>query len=135
MKSVKPKVLVFGTFDGIHKGHIHFLRQASKLGELIVSVSSNRNVILLKHKKPLFGEKTRKQEVLNLNIAKEVRIGERKIESWNIIKKIKPNIIAIGYDQKKLKIALTPIARNLDVRMVTLSSIEPKKYHSSILNK
>ena len=46
------KVMVFGTFDGIHDGHRHFLREAKKQGEeLIVAVSKDEVVQKLKNRK------------------------------------------------------------------------------------
>ena len=39
--------MVFGTFDGLHKGHINFFQQAVKLAKnsyLIVSIARDKNV-------------------------------------------------------------------------------------------
>ena len=39
----KTRIMVFGTFDGLHKGHLDFFKQAKNFIEnsfLIVSISS-----------------------------------------------------------------------------------------------
>jgi cytidyltransferase-like protein len=39
---MRKKIMVFGTFDGLHEGHLVFLKQARKLTEkpfLIVSIA------------------------------------------------------------------------------------------------
>ena len=47
------KVLVFGTFDIIHPGHVFFLNQAKKLGDfLCVVVSRDETVNELKREYP-----------------------------------------------------------------------------------
>ena len=38
------KVLIAGNFDVIHPGHIHFLTEASKLGEVIVVVARDETI-------------------------------------------------------------------------------------------
>ena len=43
------KVMVFGTFDGLHEGHLDFFRQAREYGDyLIVAVARDVNVKKIK---------------------------------------------------------------------------------------
>lgn len=136
-KANQKKILVFGTFDGIHDGHRYFLNEAKKLGELFVSVASNESIITRKLKKPAKNSKERKNGVQSLKIAKAVSIGDRMLGTWSEIKKIKPDIIALGYDQKELEKALKEdrgrIGLNFEIRKI--KSFMPKEMHSSILNK
>ena len=47
------KIMVFGTFDGVHKGHINFFKQARVLSKnpyLIVSIARDKNVKKIKGK-------------------------------------------------------------------------------------
>ncbi len=134
-KQPTKKILLFGTFDGIHPGHLHFLNEAKKLGNIFVSISSNKNVIYLKGQKPVHSEKIRKKEVEKLRIATKVFIGERKIESWNVLNKLKPDIVALGYDQKALYVSLKPLAKTYEFKIKRIKSYMPKKFHSSIINK
>src|SRR5437762_2493467 len=101
----QQKVLAFGTFDGIHKGHIFFLSEAAKLGKLTVSVASDEVVKREKSKVPE-KEIQRKKNIENLGIASKVIIGDEKIKTWNTIRKERPDIIAVGYDQDRLSKAL-----------------------------
>ncbi|HEY4500387.1 MAG TPA: adenylyltransferase/cytidyltransferase family protein, partial [Candidatus Paceibacterota bacterium] len=48
------RVMVFGTFDILHPGHLYFLRAAKKLGDyLIVSLARDVNVRKIKGRKAL----------------------------------------------------------------------------------
>src|SRR5688572_18630095 len=58
------RVMVFGTFDGLHLGHEHFFKQARALAKtgrpaLIVSVARDRNVLRIKGQQPQLGERQR----------------------------------------------------------------------------
>lgn len=90
------KILVGGCFNSIHPGHIYFLKEAKKLaGKLIVVLTNDKN-----NKKPYaIPAKERKRLLESLNIADEILIGEPD-DKTKIIKKVKPDIIALGYDQK-----------------------------------
>ena len=44
------KVFVSGCFDLLHSGHIKFLTEAAKYGDLYVSVGSDKTINELKHK-------------------------------------------------------------------------------------
>ena len=90
------KVLVGGCFNTIHPGHIYFLESAKKLGdELIVVLANDDN-----NKKPyaVLAEE-RKKMIEKLNIADKVFIGDSDSKA-KIVETLKPDIIALGYDQK-----------------------------------
>ncbi|MFA6463496.1 MAG: adenylyltransferase/cytidyltransferase family protein [Candidatus Paceibacterota bacterium] len=134
-KENQKKVLVFGTFDIIHLGHIHFLNEAKKLGELVVSIASDESVTSRKINKPLNNTLTRVKNIVNIGIAEKVITGDKSLGNWSVIKKIDPDIIAIGYDQKELEIALKESKKKLGFKFLIkkISSKNPKKYHSSII--
>ncbi len=132
-KANKPKVLAFGTFDGIHAGHIHFLKEASKLGRLAISVSSDANVISLKNHRPIFKASARRREVERLCIADEVIVGEKGVETWKQLREIRPDIIALGYDQRALRKSLLPLAKIHNFKIKVLGSFKPKLFHSRLL--
>ena len=135
-KQESIKVLVFGTFDKIHDGHIFFLQEALKLGNsLAVCVSSDKNVGTLKNKVPSRNENERLKEVESLEIAQNVYVGDSATNEWGVIKKVKPHIVAVGYDQKDLEIALNSIAPVFGFEVVKVRSHLPETLHSSILNK
>lgn len=99
----KTKILVGGTFDIIHVGHIKFLSAAKSLAknaELIVVISRNSTVRKLKGREPLFDEKERMEIVKNLKPVDKVVLGNEHGNIFDIIERIKPDIVALGYDQK-----------------------------------
>ena len=58
------KIMVFGTFDVLHKGHINFFKQAKKHGDhLLVVVARDKTVSLIKGIKPHYDEKERLKSV------------------------------------------------------------------------
>ncbi len=133
---MEKKVLVFGTFDGIHPGHIFFLKEAAKLGLLTVVIASDEVVKEKKGKIPK-PTKERIEEIRSLKIAKNVIIGDTKTRCWITLKEEKPDIIAVGYDQNKFVEALKRDKKiiGFDFKIIKIKSFKPKLYHSSILNK
>ncbi len=131
------KIMVFGTFDGVHAGHLHFFREARRLSThpfLIVSIARDANVRRIKGKRPRFGEKKRAALVKKTGLADKVVLGGLKNHIPHIIKE-RPDIVALGYDQKayvknlKKDLALA----GLPVILARLSPYKEKKYKNSIL--
>jgi FAD synthetase len=93
---MKKKVLVGGSFNAIHPGHVYFLKEAKKLGdELVVVLTHDKN-----NKKPYaISARGRKKLLKFLNIADKILVGDFR-DKTKVIKKIRPDIIALGYDQK-----------------------------------
>ena len=97
-------VLAFGTFDIIHPGHIAYLSAASRLGnKLIVIVARDDSVRMLKKREPFLDEDARCTIVNSLKMVDRAVLGnklKKPSDIYNIFKKYRPDVIAIGYDQK-----------------------------------
>jgi cytidyltransferase-like protein len=131
------KVMVFGVFDSVHEGHRHFLREAKKFGDhLIVVVPDNEIVKALKGNHPKKDIAERIEEIEQELEVDEVVAGDEEPGSWNIVKRMKPHVIAVGYDQKEMKKSLENSIGDFNwlIELETISAHEPEKYRSSILN-
>jgi cytidyltransferase-like protein len=115
------KALVFGTFDGLHKGHESFLDQAKALGaEVVVGVARDAHVIVLKNKVPRFPEQQRLSSVLGYPGVYDARLCDVELGSFEIIDSVRPDIILIGHDQDCLFNALQSwlLKNNRNVKLV-----------------
>lgn len=98
----KTRIMVFGTFDGLHRGHLNFFKQARNLKQfpfLIVSIARDKNVLKVKGKYPFKNEAQRMALVKKCKLADKVVLSGIKNHLPHIIKE-HPDIIALGYDQK-----------------------------------
>lgn len=90
----------FGTFDGIHPGHLSYLKQLAGLGdEICVVVARDSNVQKIKGRAPRLHEKDRAKAVQKTNLANHVFMGNEK-DFYKCITDHKPDVIGLGYDQK-----------------------------------
>jgi len=121
--------MVAGTFDIIHVGHIRFLKAAKRLAEnseLIVVVARNSTVRKVKNREPIFDENERLEIVRELKPVDKAILGKENCSLLEIIEDVKPDIIALGYDQNVNEEDILSWAkqRNINVRVVRL----PKFY-------
>ncbi|MBU0727514.1 adenylyltransferase/cytidyltransferase family protein [Patescibacteria group bacterium] len=125
------KVMGFGTFDGLHKGHVFFLRQLKKLGdEIYLVVARDRNVKRIKGKNPKFNEKERLEIIKKKEIVDKVLIGHAK-DFYHWINKFQPDVIGLGYDQKA---NIDDLKRTFPhIEIIRIDALEPEKYKSSLL--
>ena len=94
----KRKVLCGGRFNIIHPGHMHFLRKAKELGdELVVVVAADRTV-KKDGKKLLLRRDDRAGLVEGISLVDRVIKGEFR-GAEDVIRREKPDVIALGYDQ------------------------------------
>lgn len=126
--------MVFGTFDLIHPGHIDFFKQARRLAKnvfLIVSVARDVNVSKIKLHNPRQSEYKRAKALKKIWLVDKVVLGGKKDYLPHILKE-RPDIIALGYDQKaytqNLKKKLESNGLKIIVRR--LKSFKPKLYKS-----
>lgn len=107
MAAGKKRILVFGTFDRLHRGHTFFLKSAKEKGrELIVAVARDGHVRDLKGHKPQESIKKRRRVVAELPYVHKAIICDEHLNDFHVIEKIQPDLIVLGHDQKKLKEAL-----------------------------
>ncbi|WP_297475964.1 FAD synthase [Thermococcus sp.] len=94
------RVLVGGVFDILHVGHIHFLRQARELGdELVVIVANDETVRLQKRRDPINSAEERAELLKALEMVDEVYIGSPGRIDYDLVRRIDPDVIAVGPDQ------------------------------------
>ncbi len=132
------RVLVFGTFDILHPGHLYFLREAKKHGDhLTVIVTPSSIVKKLKGASPLFGEDHRLAAVKLMSFVDRVMLGDRKLSVFTVIKKTKPDVICFGYDQQTLAKYVSSYCkkRKQKIRLVHLKPYGPKQHKSARLRK
>lgn len=133
------KVLVFGTFDGLHKGHKDFFRQAKEYGNyLVVVVGRDSTVQIVKNRLPKFNESERLVQVKNSKFIDEARLGNEATDPYRIIKEINPNIICLGYNQTHFTDKLAQKLKEMDlgnIQVKRLTAYKPDQFHSSLLNK
>jgi len=93
------KVLAGGCFNKIHPGHLYFLNKAKSFGGyLVIVLTHDKN-----NKKPYaIPAIKRKKNLEKLKIADKIVIGH-PADFLKSVEKLKPDIIALGYDQKLSK--------------------------------
>jgi|TARA_B110000495_G_C22945292_1_gene553334 FAD synthetase len=94
-------VMAVGVFDLLHAGHLHYLEQAKSLGDkLIVVVAHDETVRKRKHE-PITNHNLRRRMVGGLKPVDISMIGNPPdIPIFEILGTVKPDKIALGYDQK-----------------------------------
>lgn len=131
--------MVFGTFDGLHKGHIDFFKQArakSKNPFLVVSIARDINVKKIKGKAPHNNESKRLTLVKGNKLVDKVVLSGKSNYLPHIVKE-KPDIIALGYDQKNYTKNLRKDLkkRGLKTKIVRLKPHKEHIYKNSLLKK
>ena len=103
---------------------------------LIVALARDEVVEKLKGRRPLKDIGQRTKDIEQTGLVDEVVSGDEKLESWEVIGKVKPDVIALGYDQEGLKVALEKHIQEegLEVEVRVLGAYEPERFHSSLLN-
>lgn len=140
--------MLFGTFDGIHEGHLNLFKQARALKSLmpgqaknftensflIVSIGRDENVFRIKGKVPKFSERARLDLVKKCELVDRVILAGKSKYLPHILKE-KPDIIALGYDQKdyvkELKRDLKN--QNISIKIVRLKPYKEKIYKNHLL--
>lgn len=131
------KVLAFGTFDILHPGHKSYLEQAKALGDfLVVAIARDQTITKVKGVVPQNSERIRLKKIRGIKTVDRAVLGFLN-DPYTIIERIRPDIIALGYDQRNytenLKQELKK--RSLNCRIVRMEPYYPEKYKSSKLKK
>jgi rfaE bifunctional protein nucleotidyltransferase chain/domain len=95
-------VFTNGCFDILHRGHLHVLREAKALGDLlIVAVNSDGSVKRLKGpSRPVISEVGRSELIAALEMVDYVTLFE-EADPRRLIEEIQPDILAKGGDWRR----------------------------------
>jgi len=128
-------VLVGGVFDLIHPGHIRTLKAAKAQGDiLIVVIARMSTAAMIKKDRIIYhDEKLRADLVSSISVVDLAVIG-REGTLYDTVEYIKPDIIALGYDQahSEKEIAANCQKRNLNIRVIRLNTQVPRTKSSKI---
>lgn len=132
------KIMIFGTFDMIHKGHEDFFRQARSLAKkpfLIVSIARDSAVERHKGQRPRRNERERLEWVRAHHDVDQAVLGDEEGYVKHIALE-RPDIIALGYDQvgeyvENLEHTLAE--EGLHPQIVRLEAYQPETYKTSKL--
>jgi rfaE bifunctional protein nucleotidyltransferase chain/domain len=94
------RVMVNGTFDILHRGHLQLLNFAKEQGEhLLVAIDTDKRVQLLKGPtRPVNSQEDRKFHLENLKAVDEVRFFDSEDTLVNIMKEYQPDVYVKGSD-------------------------------------
>jgi rfaE bifunctional protein nucleotidyltransferase chain/domain len=110
-KDGKKIVFTNGCFDILHAGHVRYLKQAKKLGDvLIIGLNSDASVSGIKPGRPINSEKNRAEVLSGLASVDYVVIFKEKTP-YNLIKAVIPDVLVKGGDWKPQEIIGSDIAK------------------------
>lgn len=122
-----------GTFDLLHPGHVHYLREAATYGdELHVIVARRENIT---HKaKPILSDRQRLETVAALAPVDEAHLGHTT-DIFVPIERLSPDVIVLGYDQHHDATAISEAltSRGIDCRVERATAREPQ-YDDELLS-
>lgn len=99
--------MIFGTFDGLHPGHKFFIEESARTGdELMVVLSSDHYIRLMKKSEPLYSYSQRKNLLEECNEVKKVIRADEELGSFHVLERENPAIVCLGHDQTALKESL-----------------------------
>ncbi len=127
------RAMAFGTFDLLHKGHLHYLSEAAKSGtELIIVIARDARVEKKKGRLPIHNENERLEKVQNAFPKATVMLGD-KDDILAPLRKYIPDILVFWYDQYVPEAA---IKENFPtMKVVRVWGFEVETYKSSKLRE
>ena len=127
-------VLAGGVFDIIHPGHIYTLNAAKELGDvLVVVVATDNTAVRMKKRRPMHSQEQRQELVNSLSMVDLCLIGQED-DIFKTVNHVKPQIIALGYDQVHQEKFITEGCKkiDLDAKVARLQSPIPESSSSKI---
>ena len=130
-------VLATGAFDLLHIGHVRFLQASKRKGgqgaKLVVVVARDKTVLSRKGRSPILPEDQRRELVGSLRVVDKAILGHPHLDLLGILREVRPDIIAVGHDQKQIKVSVEKLLREerLPIRVVQIPKFGPIGLNSS----
>ncbi len=124
IKNVK-RVMVAGTFEIIHPGHLEYLKKAWNMGYVIAVVSSDENAERAKKRKIIIPQQQRAEVLASLYYVHDVVLG-RPGNIFDIFHSVKPDIVLLGPNQGVSESVVREEAkkRGVEVEVIRLENLK-----------
>lgn len=123
-------VLVHGTFDLLHLGHVRLFKEAAKLGRVVVTITADKYIT---KRVPVFNQEQRAEMIRECRSVSEVRIVN-DATGVSAIVSVRPNIYVKGDDYSgAVNGALALEKKTVERFGGVLRIIKTEQWHSSIL--
>lgn len=138
LKDKRKLVLASGTFDLLHLGHVKYLEEAKEAGgenaKLVVVVARDSTVEKRKGRKPVMPEDHRRALVESLKVVDEALLGYKDFDIGKVIEDIKPDVIAVGYDQNGIEAQVRREVekKGLNIQVVKIGRFGKPELNSSL---
>lgn len=90
-------VIAQGTFDILHPGHLHYLREAAAMGDVLHVIIARRENVTHKER-PVLPDRQRRDMVAALGPVDSALLGDKE-DIFVPIERIDPDVIVLGHDQ------------------------------------
>ena len=91
------KVLATGTFDLLHPGHVHYLRESAAQGDELVVIVARESMVSHKNP-PVLPEEQRREMVETLEPVDRAVLGSED-SIFEPLHDIRPDVVTLGHDQ------------------------------------
>ena len=122
-------VFMGGVFDLLHPGHIHTLKSAKSYGDvLVVVVATTSTALKLKKNRNIYHDETHRRELVASLSFVDLSIIGKEGTLYDTVSFVKPDIIALGYDQahNEKEIQKNCLERDIKLDVIRLSSPIPE---------
>lgn len=131
------KVMVFGTFDILHKGHEFYISKARQYADYVIAVvGRDSTIIKLKGSMPKNNELERVKQLQSSQLVNKVVLGNQG-DKYRVIEEHQPDILIFGYDQQSFNIGIEEELKKRNLESIKIIQIEesfkPEIYKSSKL--
>lgn len=132
-----PTIALFGSFDGLHPGHDHLLRQANEYGDVVVILAQDDVIRRLKRREPHLSFEERAKALKAHPAVFRVRPSDAQEGEYLALLEEQPDIIGFGYDQHALREDFLAWKEKTGYHgeVVTFAPFEEGKYKTSLLVK
>jgi len=130
-------VFIGGGFEVIHYGHLYTVSKAKSLGDvLVVAVARDGTIRRRKKREPLIGERDRVSLMSSLRQVDAAILGVEG-DIYVTLQKVKPDVVALGYDQYHMEDEVKREARKrgMKLKVVRLDSPYPSIKTTRILKE
>lgn len=132
---MSPRIVVFGTFDLLHPGHLALLSTAAKIAPVTVVLTTDQVIGRYKKRAGVNTYQVRSARLKRLPCVESIVPCDAEPGKFETLQQLKPTTIVLGYDQIKLHQALHKFydKQPFRPRLITARPYRPEYYKSTLI--